>query len=368
MCDYRTMDDAEEWAEVGERVRRARLAANLTQSELAERMQLDRTMIAKIEAGTRRIDAVELARLSRMLDVSMGFILEPAPAVLSRRTVALTPDTDTEAGRESSRLDIALEEWLRNLRQIASYGVLQARPLVRYAAPVESAPQAREAARWVRAELGYGTGPIASLLELCERAGQFVLVTEIKGDGASVVDGDLAAAVVSLTGDPGRRRATAAHELGHLVLGDEYSSDLGVHASRAEREALIDAFAAELLVPVSAFAGDEAVERDKLLEVAASYRASWSLTLRQAELATRTALPRSLYHSSPTRAEFIDAVGWAPQPDLESLRVPPSYAHAVMQAWRDSWIVRGRAVELMHGQIKDSDLPVDAFDDAEYIP
>ena len=82
-------------------------------------------------------------------------------------------------------------------------------------------------------------------MELCERAGQYVLVTELPGDGASVVDGDVAAAVVSIRGDPGRRRATAAHELGHLVIGDEYSNDLGVHASRADREAVLDAFAAE---------------------------------------------------------------------------------------------------------------------------
>jgi Zn-dependent peptidase ImmA (M78 family) len=86
-------------------------------------------------------------------------------------------------------------------------------------------------------------------MDFCERAGQFVLVTEVPGDGASVVDGNIAAAVISLRGDHGRRRATAAHELGHLVVGDEYSSDLGVHASRDVREAVIDAFAAELLLP-----------------------------------------------------------------------------------------------------------------------
>ena len=48
------------------------------------------------------------------------------------------------------------------------------------------------------------------MLEVCERAGQFVLVTEAPGEGASAVDGDVAAAVVSLNGDPGRRRAAAA--------------------------------------------------------------------------------------------------------------------------------------------------------------
>jgi hypothetical protein len=85
----------------------------------------------------------------------------------------------------------------------------------------------------------------------CERMGLFVAVVDLPGEGASILDGDLAAAVVSRLGDPGRRRATAAHELGHVLLGDEYSSDLGVHASRASREAVIDAFAAELLLPTA---------------------------------------------------------------------------------------------------------------------
>jgi hypothetical protein len=30
----------------------------------------------------------------------------------------------------------------------------------------------------------------------------------------------------------------------------------------------------------------------------------------------------------------MEALGWAPQPDLASIRVPPSYAQAVIEAWR----------------------------------
>jgi hypothetical protein len=53
----------------------------------------------------------------------------------------------------------------------------------------------------------------------------------------------------------------------------------------------------------------------------------------------------------------MEAVGWVPQPDLESIRVPPGYAHAVIEAWRQGLLTRTRAVELMHGQISDMDLP-----------
>jgi len=216
-----------------------------------------------------------------------------------------------------------------------------------------------------------GLQAINSLVDLCERAGQYVLVTDIPGEGASVVEGDVAVAVVSLQGDPGRCRATAAHEFGHLVIDDEYSSDLGIHSSRADREALLDAFAAELLLPSQVLTEErgasEEISRDQLIRLAARYRASWSLTIRQAAQAgvLSPESRRDWARSTPTRSEFMEAVGWAPQPDLEAVRVPPRYAHAVMEAWRRGTLTATRAVELMHGQITIADLPMGAEADVE---
>lgn len=361
------MTAQEDWAGIGQRVREARLAARLSQDELGRRIGLDRTMIAKIEAGARRIDAVELVRLGSCLDLPLDHFLYERPPVLSRRT-ALLEEEATEAGRESFRLEAALVSWLRDVRQLRSLGVLGGQPVLTYPGKVDSEGAAREAATWLRDRLGLGSEPIESLMQACEKSGLFVAIVDLPGDGASVVDGDLAAAVVGRLGDPGRRRATAAHELGHLVLGDEYSSDLGVHASRAGREAVIDAFAAEFLLPTAVMsASDRPFSRDALIRLASSYRTSWSLAVRQGTRAgvidrgTATAwLPQT-----PTRAEFLDATGWAPQPDLEWVRVPPSYAHAVLEARRRHLITTARAVELMRGQIDEADLPPLADEDVE---
>lgn len=359
------------WQLVGEQVRQARLSVGMSQQELASVVGLERTMLAKVEAGNRRLDGLELARVARALRVSMEYLIEPRPAVLSRRAAPLTEETDTAAARSSERLEIALTEWLRNVQQLMALGLLQTRPLLRYPQLVTSEDDARRAASWVRQQAGLGDGPIGSMMDVCEGAGQWVLVTDLPGDGASLVDGDIAVAVVSTMGDPGRRRATAAHELGHLIIGDEYSSDLGVSSSRADREAVIDAFAAELLLPVQAVVagcGAGPVTRDRLVEFAARYRTSWLLALRQAERAgvIDGATRRSWSEPRPTRAEFMEALGWTPQPDLDSVRVPPTYAHAVMEAWRANRITRSRALELMHGQIVDADLPVN--DDLEMEP
>jgi Zn-dependent peptidase ImmA (M78 family) len=343
----------------------------MSQAELGKHVGLDRTMVAKIEAGTRRIGALELTQISGALDVPIGYLLEPLPSVLSRRGSVVDEDFDSEIAQESGRLEIVLTTWLGDLRQLVDLGALRPQPLLVSKRPVDSEESARAAALWVREVLECRLDPIDSLVELCERAGQFVLVTEVPGEGASVIDEEIAAAVVSLSGDPGRRRATAAHEFGHLVVGDEYSNDLGVYASRADREEVIDAFAAELLLPsqvlTSIGVGASGISRSQLVRAAARYRVSWSLALRQAAHAGVLDLDsqRAMARIRPTRSEFLDALGWAPQPDLESIRVPPNYAHAVMEALQWGAITPSRAVELMRGQISLADLPPDDEADDE---
>ncbi|MEO3889234.1 XRE family transcriptional regulator [Nonomuraea sp. B5E05] len=362
------MKDPGEWLDVGERVRECRMAADMSQEELASALKLDRTMIAKIERGVRRVDALELAKLSAVLQVPLGYLLKPPPSVVSRRA-ELVDDTVTDATRQSHRLEVALSTWLTDIRQLVEMRAFNPPEIERCPEDVRDASSARRAAVWARDRLGHGVEPIDSLMSVCERLGQMVAVVEAPGDGASLIDDDLAVAVVSRHGDPGRRRATAAHELGHLIVGDEYSTDIGIHVSRDERESVIDAFAAELLLPVAAFSSvvrsGERAKREDLVVVAARFRTSWSLTVRQAvaaEVIDRSAA-NELRRRNPTRGELMEAVGWAPQPDLEMVRVPPSFAHAVMESYKRSLITESRAVELMRGQIVATDLPV--CDDAD---
>jgi transcriptional regulator with XRE-family HTH domain len=349
-----------EWSDIGERVRECRLAAGWSQEDLGREVGLERTKVAKIESGDRRVDALELARLSAALGVPMSHFLHRRPQVLSRRA-QLVDDADTDAARQAYRIEAKLLAWLRDVRQLVGLGQLRLRPTLTYTSAVPEAGAAREAALWVRGQLGFELEPIETLMSACERAGQLVLVTDLAGEGASLIDGDVAVAVVSRQPDPGRRRTTAAHELGHMVLGDEYSSDLGVATSRADREHVVDVFAAELLLPTDVVTKEAAGRdpRDALTSLAARYRTSWSLAVRQACHAGIIEAGEVGRWSSvaPTRAELREAVGWAPQTDLDAVRVPPSYAHAVMQAWREDFVTSDRAVELMHGQIAIDDLP-----------
>ncbi|WET81870.1 XRE family transcriptional regulator [Amycolatopsis sp. QT-25] len=320
-----------EWADVGERVRESRLAAGMSQAELASAVGLERTKIAKIESGGRQIDALELAKLAAALKVPMGHFLREQPTVLSRRT-SLVDDTDSALSRDSYRLEAKLMAWLDDIRQVVALGLLEPRKAAVYDRTVTDSQDAREAALWLRNRQGLGQEPIRSLMAECERVGQYVLVSDLPGDGASLMEGEFGVSVVSRLAEPGRRRATAAHELGHLVLGDEYSTDLGVSTSREDRERVIDAFAAEFLLPSEVL--EQVVKSDlrsELIKLSAVFRTSWSLTVRQAGHVGLLDGGRvtKWFSDAPTRAELRDAVGWVPQPDLEGVRVPPSYAHAV---------------------------------------
>lgn len=352
-----------DWIDIGARLRQARLAAGLSQEELGSAIGLERTMIVKAESGGRRLDALELARIAATLRLPIAHFLTPAPPVLSRRA-SFTEDIDTDADRNTYKLEAELASWLRDLRQLIDLGLLHQAPPLHYPRPVATDDDARDAAIWLRAELGAGSKPLGPLIQLCEQAGQLLLVTDVPGEGASVLDEDLAVAIVSLQSEPGRRRATAAHELGHLIIGDEYSTDLGIHSSRDEREGAVDAFAAELLVPAATVreavsgSGFKTLDdiRTGLVKVAAVYRASWSLVLRQAIHAEAIDERQPLASRAPTRAELMDAVGWTPAPDLYDVRVPPSVASAVMAGVRQGLITPQRATEISRGQISASDL------------
>lgn len=369
------MRRVEGWGEVGARVREARLSLCLSQAELGRRLHLDRTMVAKIEAGTRQLDALELFRLSDALELPINhFLYRPPEAIVSRR-MALTEDTDNDVSRDSYRLEARLTAWLRDIEQLVGLGVLDVAAPAGLVLTASDTQSAQESAGRVRRWLKLGPEPLGSMVNVCERLGLLVLVSELPGDGACVQWNSIGAAVVSHRGDPGRRRATAAHELGHFLLGDEYSSDIGVHASRAQREQVIDAFAAELLVPRASLAStwprehvDKAATRAHAVRQSARYRVSWSLLLKQLENAQLidSKLHLAWRNNPPTRAELMDAAGWEPRPDLELGQVPPCFAHGVLLAWRRGHISASRAVELLRGRVGPEDLP--PRDDEVEIP
>lgn len=349
------------WAAVGSRIALARERAGFTQQAVAERLGLHRTAITRIEQGQRNLDALELAQLADVFGRSVEwFVTEPPSSIASHRD-GLSANSDVV------RLEDELERCARDVELLLDIDAFTV-PAARLPAGVTTTAEAEAGARDARALLGLGEGPIVDLQQAVQPLGLLAFSLDL---GSDVVDGgyvrlhDIGVAVVNGTSDPGRRRFSLAHELGHHLLADEYTTDFGLGSSRSDREALINVFAVHFLMPGSsvrarwqALSPEHDVRR-RLVVLAAEYRVSWSAVIAQAvnlELIGRDERA-TLEHQRPTRADYFD-IGVRFEEELVAPAFPPVYAQAAVRAYRRSVISGDRAVELLRGTITAEDLPL----------
>lgn len=67
---------ADDYRRMLERLRKARLAAGLTQTQVAARLGKPQSYVSKIELGERRIDPVELRRFAELYAKPFAFFLD----------------------------------------------------------------------------------------------------------------------------------------------------------------------------------------------------------------------------------------------------------------------------------------------------
>lgn len=348
---------ATEWTQVGLRVAEARGASGLTQAELARRMKLDRTAVAKIERGRRGITALELTALAVELGRPIEyFVSDPAPSVISRRSAAVGP----------ADLDVAVETFARDVELLMELGAL--RPI---SAPTANRPEnpaeAEAFAHRVRQLLELGEGPLLGLDSIVEQAGLFTAALELgpeRPDGAYVALEGAGAAVVNASHPAGRRRFTLAHEFGHHLMADEYATDWAVSESREDRERLINVFAVHFLMPGQAVSRDwtrwsgDLEQRSAAVRLAQQYRMSWTAVCGQLinlGLVDRES-GQALASWPPSRAEHLE-VGGTVVEELVPPRVSPVFARAALKSFRGHMLGRTRAVELLRGMVELDDLP-----------
>ena len=362
MCDIRTMEAVRSAQELGERIREARIASGLQQGVLAKRVGMDRSALVRVESGERKVSAVELFGLAEALDFPLSyFVYKPEPAIVSKRSELSEDDGDATKARY--RADALLQAFARDAEWLRVEGYLPMVDLPEFR--FRSAEDARGAAIALRRQLKL-RGPLDSLVAVAEEAGLYVRVTPaVREDGSSLTPlRGFGVALVSSYQEPGRRRFTVAHELGHHLLGDEYSSDIGVAASKDERESWIDSFAAELLLPRKELKREwsklkDLSLRDRLVTLAAAYRVSWTSlidSIRWAELLPGEELG-PLRAQTPVRGEFIALLGTEPAEDVRAGSTGPVWRRAVMRAYSDGRLTRARTTELLAGGIAESDLP-----------
>ena len=63
---------------IGQRIKQARLAKNLTQEDLAEKIDISVAFLSRVERGNSHINLKRLNQLCGLLDVTEGYVLNGA--------------------------------------------------------------------------------------------------------------------------------------------------------------------------------------------------------------------------------------------------------------------------------------------------
>ena len=348
-----------DWPAVGARVALARRSIGLTQADLAARIGLERTALAKIESGNRNLSALELVALARAADLPIDwFVAESAPVVASRRAGDL---------HESSIVDVRVDVLTRDVMQLLELDLLHpaaSRPELSVPRDVTAAETAAMA---VRAHAGYDAGQLIDLAAAAEALGVFAYSLAFPGsdaDGAYVaINDELGVALLNGTHQSARRRFTLAHEIGHHVFQDAYAVDLEA-TGRSDTESLIDAFAIHLLLPRAALeqrwsdleGRDD--PRSAAIVIGAEYRLSW--TALCGHLVNLGLLDRDqgdIQREAMPRADEYDELDAEITEELAPPMVPRLIVRATRLGYRTHRLGTGRALELVHGTLTEADLP-----------
>jgi Zn-dependent peptidase ImmA (M78 family) len=348
------------WARLGQRVAGAREALGRTVEATAAAAGLSGDELRQVECGRRDLSAGELARLAAALEVGVDwFLTESPPAVRSLRA-------ERAEGTVIARVDLLLEQLARDVELLSELNLLQ-RPRRDFALePPNGMQDTSRAADEVRRRFNVPSGPLLELDRHAETLGLYAFCRALgtdEPDGAYVALEWGGVVLVNGSHPSGRRRFTLAHEIGHHVFADEYATDWFA-ASSQDREKLINAFAAHLLLPK-----DDIVPRFQqlllshelraaVLALAVQYRVSWSVACAQCRRfdLLDDVQYEGLRSLQPTRAEHLD-LGERVVEELVPPSISPGLAKAILAGYRKHKLGPGRAIEMLRGTLEVDELP-----------
>ncbi|MGH3489982.1 MAG: helix-turn-helix domain-containing protein [Actinopolymorphaceae bacterium] len=237
------------------RVRALIESSGLTQSAFAARAGLDASKMSKSLSGVRRFTSLDLAHIAELGDVTVDWLLAGkagTPAVAARAANLHDGGVDAAVG-EATRLaqgreDLAFLGYERSPGPVSVVGRRHRK----------ARNGARLAARIVDELRTAGGDPLArDLASVVEY--YFGIDVALSGipagcDGLAWRDRHAQLILVATTEYPTRQRFTIAHELGHLLAGDDQALSIDRDVMDPERrrhpsEVTANAFAAAFLLP-----------------------------------------------------------------------------------------------------------------------
>lgn len=349
--------------EIGVRVAEARAERGVTQTQLAATIGMDRTALAKIESGTRRVAAVELVAIARELGRRVEWFVEEAPP-------ALTSYRGAKPGVAVQAIDTELDSLVRDAEFVTSrcpeLVAGQPEPLPHPSTAEEAEGLAASARRLLGLE---PEQPAFELSRLAAGIGLLVFAVNL-GEGAdagTVLLRNGGVALVNGHWRVGRRRLAAAHELGHYLVADEFSLDWRVAATEAQGiEARLDRFARALLMPGRDLGRrweewltvPDETYRDAAVRAASHYGADMAtLARRLLEVGLVDRKGADDIRRVQTKQADIVEKNLVVRDELAPVAVPRPYAQAVLKLYRRELITADRALGLLRGSFDQDSLP-----------
>jgi Zn-dependent peptidase ImmA (M78 family)/DNA-binding XRE family transcriptional regulator len=258
--------------QLGERLKLAREAANITQDSAAKAAAIARTTLVSIEKGTRVARLNEIQALSQFYGISANSLLreESVHVDLIPRFRSLPEADDSGVAHATCMLNdlVRAEVELENIlgaKKTYNY------PTEKTLLPGDVRKQAEQDAQSLRIWLGLGDSPIQNVFTILElQLGVRVYSRKLapKVSGLFAFDDKVGACMlINSSHRRERRNQTGAHELGHFIATrrqPEIYRDEKYENSREERYA--NAFASSLLTP-----GRTVMEKFKELTIGATH-------------------------------------------------------------------------------------------------
>ena len=235
-----------------ERLVRARKAAGLSMSALAEQVGVSANAIKKYEHGNNMPSSSNLLKLAKALDVRSEYFFRPMNVELQgveyrkRKNTPkkildqITGDVMDQAERWAELLDLYPDP----VKPVPDFTLPESLPN-----QIASFDDIENIANKMRAEWALGLNPIHDMIDTLVSQGVMIISTNVEAN--KKFDGlagniDVTPVVVVSAHQPGdRQRFTLAHELGHLVLHDRLADGL-------DEEKACNHFAGGFLLPKQA--------------------------------------------------------------------------------------------------------------------
>ena len=208
-----------------ERLVRARKAAGLSMSALAQQVGVSANAIKKYEHGLNMPSSRHLLSLAAALGVRTEYFFRPIKVELQGVEYRKRSSTSKKVLNQiNGDVMEQAERWseLINLYPDSVKPVLPFSLPVSLPSQVVTADDIETIADTVRATWNLGLNPIHDMIDTLEAKGVMIISTAVeakkKFDGLAGRIGDTPVVVVSCHQPGDRQRFTLAHELGHLVL------------------------------------------------------------------------------------------------------------------------------------------------------